>query len=125
MYKNVIGQYKSHILISKKYQLFVYQKLIKRFVGWILMGIKNISQKMTNQIYYYTHLMSWRGISSSGLDVLSEYGYLISSRTYFNHNKKRIIDHNIKVNKMLTDNRPKVFWIDNFNKVQKHSTNGL
>ena len=79
-------------------------------MDWILMGIKNISQKLTNQIYYYTHLISWRGIGSSSLDVLSEYGYLMSSYTWFNHNKKRIVDYNIKVKKILTNNHPKVFF---------------
>ena len=107
--------------MSSAYQKLVYIRLVQKFNGWILMGIKNISQKFTNQLFFITHLMSWRGITSSGLDILSDFGYLMSSRTYFNHCKKNTIQYDYQIKKIITSDIPKIFWIDNFNKKQKHS----
>ena len=99
----------------------IYSKLIQKFLGWILMCIKTISQKFTSQLFYLTHLMSWRGVSNSGLDILSDYGYLMSSRTYYNHSKLHRKKHDQLINEVIRSDKPKVFWIDNFNKKQKHS----
>ena len=63
----------------------VYPNLINKFYGLILMGIKNISQKLTNQVFFLTHLLSWNGITGSGLNVLSKFGYLMLYRIYLNH----------------------------------------
>ena len=75
-----------------------------------------MSQKFISQLFYLTHLMSWRGVSNSGLDILSNYRYLMSSRTYYNHSKLQRKKHDQLINKVMRSDKLKVFWIDNFNK---------
>ena len=85
------------------------------------MGIKNISQKLTSQVFFLTHFLSWNGITGKGLDVICKYGYLMSYRTYLNHCSVFEKKYNTYIKNVVTSDKKKVYWIDNFNKVQKHS----
>ena len=65
--------------------------------------------------------MSWNGITGRGLDMICNYGYLMSYRTYLNHCYIFEEKYNEFIKDVVISNKKKVYWIDNFNKVQKYS----
>lgn len=83
--------------------------------GWVLSSLKNYSNKTTNALFHLTLYSHSRGLSRSGKDMLSSFGWGLASRTFLNLLGKRTELYQQALRHSLLQ-LPHAIWIDNYNK---------
>jgi hypothetical protein len=52
------------------------------FVGWLMLHVGSVGTHARKQLFYFTFMCQFHGLSRDGVDLMSEYGYGQALRTY-------------------------------------------
>jgi hypothetical protein len=80
---------------------------------------KSHSQKDNSFLKKLTFLFKWKGLSTTGIQVGSDLGFLVHPSTLLRFEKEQIKNQNEKIENLKKDNTFLLFWLDNFNRIFK------
>lgn len=97
----------------------ILDKCITRFVAWLIYHVSSIGTTGRQQMFYYTLMNEFFGLSRQGIDMCYKFGFGVSSDMFDNHKR---LHHQRSVETITTKlQSPHVIWLDNFSKFKAHS----
>ena len=86
-----------------------------RWYGWLLKGLKDISNYNTKQLFWITLAAKSKGLSNTGQDALAKIGFTLQSKVFSNLEAIHL-DGQVVLVKQKLQTDPHVWWVDNFNR---------
>ena len=83
--------------------------------GWLLKGMKDLSNKSTKQMFWLTMAAKAKGLSNAGQDALAKVGFTLQSKIFgLLEGEQLAVQEEHNQQHLL--HQPHVWWIDNFNR---------
>ncbi len=115
LYTRLISVLQAPINVDELVQT-IWEKQKHAWYSWLQFTFKNLSNKNTSQLFYFTLFADSRGLSISGKDLFSQLNLLLSAETF-----RRLLRTQMKLQYNLLQQRlqqePFVWWFDNYNKL--------
>lgn len=100
---------------SKELRKELLRKEVPRWVMHTIVTINTISQKNTKQLFYPSLVLEWKGLSRTGMDIISHMGHSLQAKQYLLMKHELAMQEKTKSLDILLTMNP-VVWVDNFAK---------
>jgi hypothetical protein len=116
--KQFLKFYGTNKKLSHKRQLVIntiWTSHKHRWYGWLLKGLKDISNFNTKQLFWLTLVLSNKGLSESGQLVLAKLNFCLQPCTYQELlQEQQVLQQQESI--AIIKATPHVWWVDNYNK---------
>lgn len=86
-----------------------------RWYGWLLKGLKDITNHNTSQLFWVTLVAKAKGLSNTGQDALAKLGFCLQSKVFGrSESQQLLLQTNLVKRAFLPQSH--VWWIDNYNR---------
>lgn len=120
---SVFREYKKYLKAPtfQKHSLFetILDKCITRFVSWLIYHVASIGSAGRSQLFYYTLLYEFFGLSRQGINMCYKFGFAVSTDMHDSY--KKLHYDKCQQNLAAKMSLPHVIWLDNFSKFKAHS----
>jgi hypothetical protein len=68
--------------LTNRQQDSMIEDNLNGFVGWLMLHVGSVGTHARRQLFYFTFMCQFHGLSRDGVDLMAEYGYGQALRTY-------------------------------------------